>query len=668
MLSTSQAAPTVARRVTRKLAAILVLDVVAYSRLASADEEGTLARLRSLWNELVDPTVCRHHGRIVKRAGDGLLVEFRSVVDAVRCAIAIQNGLSERGADVPLERRIEFRIGIHLGDVVQETDDDLMGDGVNIAARLESIAEPGGICLSEDAYRQVRGKIPETFGDLGNQQLKNIQHPMRTYRVILEREPAEFEPGATLIPQERSTTELAASPPHRPRSPYRTVTILAVAGSMVLALWAAAGHFGARRTATAETKLLDKLNLAPRLSIVVLPFSNLSDDAGKDYFADGITDSLTTQLSRSLPGSFVVARATAFTYKGKAMDARQIGRDLDVRYALEGSVSFDGDHVRINASLVDAQVGNEIWGDRFDTSRGDLLNVQDEIVERLARAIGLQVINFAAQRSEHGKTDAADAVDLVLRGEAALNRPSSMATMIEARDLFEQALTLQPDNADALAGIAATYIFEVLNGYYPRDDETRLQNAEPLIKRALELDSRNVIALKANAALLRAQGKFEDAIVGAQLIIAENPAEPWAYKEVALSMMYLGRTAESLAWFDKAELIGPRDPGRWTWLGGKGQALILLGRDADAIVSLRAAVESNPADIGDCAMLAAAYALAGRDREAREALAEYSRTQPETTVASFRSRAPVPLRLTDPGYRQQRERLKDGLRKAGMPE
>jgi adenylate cyclase len=240
--------------------------------------------------------------------------------------------------------------------------------------------------------------------------------------------------------------------------------------------------------------------------------------------------------------------------------------------------------------------------------------------------------------------------------------------MIEARSLFEQALAVQSDNAAALAGIAATYIFEVLNGYYPSDNESRLASAEPLVKRALALDSRNVIALKANAALLRAQGRFEDGIVAAHLITDENPAEPWAYKEVALSLMYLGRTAESLAWFGKAELIGPRDPGRWTWLGGKGQALILLGRNTEAITSLRAAVESNPADVGDYAVLAAAYALAGRDHEAREALAEYRRSHLDTTVASFRSFAPVPLSLTDPSYRQQRERLKDGLRRAGMPE
>ena len=436
----------------------------------------------------------------------------------------------------------------------------------------------------------------------------------------------------------------------------------------MVASWTTSWYFWPQKIATAETIIFGKFKPAPTLSIVVLPFANLGGDAEREYFADGITDSLTTDLSRSLPGSFVVARGTAFAYKGKAIDARQIGRDLDVRYVLEGSVFFDGDQIRINARLVDAQAGNEIWGERFDTSRGNLLNIQDEIVDRLSRAIGLEVVSFAAQRSERDKTSTADAIDLVLRGEAALNRPSSMTTMIEARNLFEQALNLQSDNVDALAGVAATYVFEVLNGYYPSDNDSRLERAAPLVKRALELDDHNVIALKANAALLRARGRFEHAIAAAQLIIDQNPAEPWAYKEVALSTMYLGRTANSLGWFEKAELIGPRDPGRWTWLGGKGQALILLGRDVEATASLRAAVESNPADVGDYAVLAAAYALSGRNDEARLALAEYSRSHPETTVASFRSVSPVPLRLTDPSYRRQRERLKDGLRKAGMPE
>jgi TolB-like protein/Flp pilus assembly protein TadD len=457
---------------------------------------------------------------------------------------------------------------------------------------------------------------------------------------------------------------------------YYISGILAVAGSLVAGLWALGEQFWPERSAptvrpsltSPDPGVAAQTAPTPTLSIVVLPFVNLTGDGAQDYFVDGITDSLTTDLSRALPGSFVVARETAFTYKGKTTDARQIGRDLHVRYVLEGSTQLNGEQVRVNAQLVDAQMGNEIWAERFDTARSDLLRLQDEIVGRLSRAIGLQVISFEARRSERENPSSAEVIDLVLRGEAALNRPSSPATMIAARDFFERALKLASDNVDALSGVATTKIFEVLNGYYETGNEQRLQQAEPLLARALTLDDRHLGALKAHAALLRAQGTFGDAITAAQLVIAQNPGEPWAYKEVALSTMYLGRTAEALDWFEKAERFGPRDPGRWTWLAGKGQVLILLGRDEEAIASLRAAIESNPAAVVEYAVLAAAYALSGRDDEARATLAEYDRAHHGMTVSAFRNLSPVPLRLTDPSYLKQRERLKVGLRKAGMPE
>jgi len=411
-----------------------------------------------------------------------------------------------------------------------------------------------------------------------------------------------------------------------------------------------------------------RLAAGAALSIVVLPFVNLSGDPARDYFADGITDALTTDLSRALPGSFVVARETAFTYKGKPIDARQVGRELQVRYVLEGSALQEGDQIRINAQLVDTQAGNEIWAERFDTTRSEVLRVQDEIVGRLSRAVGLQVISFEARRRDRENPSAAGTIDLVLRGQAVLNRPASATAMVTARGFFEQALKLQPDNVDALAGIATTYVFEVLNGYYDTDNDLRLQKAEPLLSHALALDDRHLGALKARAALLRAQGKFGEALAAAQLVIAQNPGEPWAYKEVGLSTMYLGRTADALDWFDKAERFGPRDPGRWTWLAAKGQALLLLGRDRDAIGALRSAIDANPAAVGEYAVLAAAYALSGRDEEARMALARYEGLHPGATVANFRSLSPVPLQLTDPNYLEQRDRLKEGLRKAGMPE
>jgi adenylate cyclase len=291
----------------RKIVAILAADVVGFSRLAAADEDRTLARLRALRSDLIDPTIAVHKGRVVKRTGDGLLVEFRSVVDAVRCAIEVQHSMIERNAGVPAERRIEFRVGIHLGDVVEEADGDLMGDGVNIAARLEGIAKPNAISLSEDAYRQVKGRLDLVVHDLGQTQLKNIAEPIRVYSLEV-------------------STAAAAKP-----------------------------------TAAAPAEK----SAPPRLSIVVLPFANLGGDPAHEHFVDGVTESLTTDLSR-IRGSFVIGRNTAFTYKGKAVDLKQIGRELNVRYVLEGSVQHGGNRMRVNVQLIDAEMGSHLWAERFD--------------------------------------------------------------------------------------------------------------------------------------------------------------------------------------------------------------------------------------------------------------------------------------------------------------
>src|SRR5208283_1905359 len=339
---------------TRKLAAILAADVAGYSRLAGADEERTLARLRALRSDLIDPTIAVHHGRVVKRTGDGALVDFRSVVDAVRCAIELQNGMIERNAGLPQDRRIEFRIGVHLGDVVEEADGDLMGDGVNIAARLESICEPGGLCLSEDAYRQVRDRLKEGFVDLGERQLKNIARPVRTY--ALKAAPTSRTP-----------------PPPAGRSE------------------------------------------PPHLSMVVLPFANIGGDPEQEHFVDGVTESLTTDLSR-IRGAFVIARNTAFTYKGKPLDAKTIGRELNVRYMLEGSVQRAGARMRVNVQLIDAETGNHLWAERFDKPLTDLFDMQDEIVARLARALNTQLVAAEARRAEQDPNP--DSMDLYFQGLA----------------------------------------------------------------------------------------------------------------------------------------------------------------------------------------------------------------------------------------------------------
>jgi adenylate cyclase len=357
---------------TRKIAAILVADIVGCSRLAGTDEDRTLSRLRGLRSDLIDPAIDAHHGRIVKRTGDGSLIEFRSVVDAVRCAIEVQNGLVERNAGVPPDRRIEFRVGIHLGDVVEEADGDLMGDGVNIAARLEGVCAPGAICLSEDAYRQVKGRLDLAVSDLGPTQLKNIAEPIRVY-------------------------SLGVGDPTKPKL----------------------------ASGPAQEK-----SASPRLSIIVLPFANIGGDSEQEHFVDGVTESLTTDLSR-IRGAVVIARNTAFTYKGKPLDVKTIGRELNVRYVLEGSVQRSGARMRVNVQLIDAEAGSHLWAERFDKPLADLFDMQDEIVARLAGALNAQLIAAEAPRAE--KAPNPDSMDLYFQGLAWSNRGLTPENVAQSR-------------------------------------------------------------------------------------------------------------------------------------------------------------------------------------------------------------------------------------------
>ena len=377
---------------TRKIAAILVADVVGYSRLAGADEDRTLSRLRGLRSDLIDPAIAVHHGRIFKRTGDGILIEFRSVVDAVRCAIEVQNGMVERNAGLPDDRRIEFRIGVHLGDVVEEADGDLMGDGVNIAARLEGIAAPGAICLSEDAYRQVKGRL-DLAGD------RSRPDPAQEHR--------------------RADT----------------------------GLFAASRPAGAGEAPSAATER----PAAPRLSMVVLPFANIGGDPEQEHFVDGVTESLTTDLSR-IRGAVVIACNTAFTYKGKPLDVKTIGRELNVRYVLEGSVQRGGNRMRVNVQLIDAETGNHLWAERFDKPLADLFDMQDEIVARLAGALNTELVAAEARRAEQAPNP--DSMDLYFQGLAWLNKGFTPDNVAQARGFFDRALSADPDNVDALIGSA----------------------------------------------------------------------------------------------------------------------------------------------------------------------------------------------------------------------
>ena len=369
---------------TRRLAAILAADIAGYSRLASLDEERTLARFRALRGDLVDPAVAARNGRVIKRTGDGALVEFRSVVDAVRCAIEVQDGMQERNAGLPPDRRIEFRIGVHLGDVVEESDGDLMGDGVNIAARLEGICEPGGVLISEDAWRLARDRLDETFVDLGERKLKNIPRPI----------------GARLLPAER---------------------------------------FAGKREPSLAARETPGPDLPEKPSIAVLPFENMSGDSEQDYFADGMVEDIVTGLSR-IKWLFVIARNSSAVYKGKATDARQIGRELGVRYLLEGSVRKAGARLRITAQLVEAQTGAHLWADKFDGALEDVFDLQDQITDRVVGIIEPSRGRSEIERSRRKRPENLGAYDLFLR--ALPRMQARMPDEPESPSRFREALEL----------------------------------------------------------------------------------------------------------------------------------------------------------------------------------------------------------------------------------
>ena len=372
-------------RIERRLAAILAADVAGYSRLTGVDEEGTHVQLQAHLRALVDPKVAEHRGRVVKNTGDGMLAEFSSVVDAMRCALDVQRGMAERNAGVPDEKRIEFRMGINVGDIIIDRG-DIFGDGVNVAARLEGLAKPGGICISDDAHRQVRGKFDVTFEDAGERQLKNIARPVRVFQVALD----DARPAKPIWQPHN-----AASAVRRARWSTR---VTAIGAAVVLIAGAVAQHCTSTSAARPYSCRTSWQSPPERFSIVVLPFANLSGDASQDYLADVISDELTTGFSR-FRNSFVISRSTAFTYKGKPINVRQIGKDLGVRYALEGSVQPSGDRLRVNAQLIDTESNAHLWADRFDENRSDLLQMQDAIVHRIAFAIGIKLTDRkSAQR------------------------------------------------------------------------------------------------------------------------------------------------------------------------------------------------------------------------------------------------------------------------------
>ena len=633
---------------TRKLAAILVSDVVGYSRLAGADEDRILARLRALRSDLIDPIISVHHGRIVKRTGDGSIIEFRSVVDAVRCALEVQTGMVERNVGLPPEKRIEFRIGIHLGDVVEESDGDLMGDGVNVAARLEGICEPGQICLSEDAYRQVKSRLELQVVDLGPQSLKNIAEPVHAYLLRQGAPATQKSPGAAT-----KTRDVLRRWP-------------ALAAALALALLAAGGYgwragYAPRFMAASFD---DKLANAPRLSIVVLPFENLSGDKEQDYFADGITDDLTTDLSH-LADSFVIAHGTALTYKGKPVDAKQIGKDLGVRYLLEGSVRKVGETITINAQLISTETGAHVWAERFEGERSKLGALQVEAVSRLANSLGVELVKAEALRAARERPNNPDAVDLEMRGSAAYQASLDQSTVNEVLAYFERALQLDPGLTTAKIGLAQALIdrFMWLGG---GDEAVDIPRAEALVASALSAEPNNASAHYTKANLLGAKKQFSDQFAEIDAAIENDKNFAWAYATRGDMLNWAGRAAESIAEDETALRLSPRDPGRNMWQYGICHAYTHLAQWEKAIEWCQKSIATDAGTWFPYVDLAAASAWLGHDAEAKAAIAGLLKVYPGFTVQTF---ADVAARVTyNPTFADQIQRILEGLRKAGLPE
>jgi TolB-like protein/class 3 adenylate cyclase len=588
---------------TRKLAAILVSDVVGYSRLAGADEDRTLARLRGLRSDLFDPAIAAHHGRVVKRTGDGSIIEFRSVVDAVRCAIEVQNGLIERNAGVPEDRRIRFRVGIHVGDVVEEADGDLMGDGVNIAARLEGIAKPGTICLSEDAYRHVKQRLDLKVSYLGQQNLKNIAEPVHVYALEVG-QPVEAKQG--------------------PPAPEKSGP--------------------------------------PRLSIVVLPFVNIGGDPEQEHFVDGVTESLTTDLSR-IRGAFVIGRNTAFTYKSKAVDLKQIGRELNIRYVLEGSVQRGGNRMRVNVQLIDAETGNHLWAERFDKPLGDLFDMQDEIVARLAGALNAELVAAEARRAERAPSP--DSMDLYFQGSAWLNKGTTPGNLTRARGFFNLALAADPENVDALIQSARADAVEGANSFVT-DPIAAFAAAEAKLTRALSsipdhprghswLGLVDILTKRAAEGIAECEHALK---------LDRNLAG--AHATIGFGKMYMGRAEETEAHVAEALRLSPRDTTAYAWMTFAGLAKLHIGSWEQAVGWFRRATEANRNHPAACFHLAAALAHLDRLDEARTAVKAGLALDPAFSIS--RVRAARTARSDNPTYLAQLGPIFDGMLKAGVPE
>ena len=577
---------------TRRLTAILAADIAGYSRLMEADEEGTLARLKAHRRELIDPKIAERRGRIVKTTGDGMLVEFASVLDAVRCAAEIQRGMVDREMESAEERRIRFRIGVNLGDVIVEGD-DIFGDGVNIAARLESLAEPGGICVSARVQEDAAGKLDLAFEDIGEQQLKNISRPVRVFRVGTKRVAPSSEPPAALP-------------------------------------------------------------LPDKPSVAVLPFTNMSGDPEQEFFADGIAEDVITALSR-YPSVFVIARNSSFTYKGRAIDVKQIGRELGVRYVLEGSLRKSGNRIRVTAQLVEAETGNHVWAERYDRDLADIFAVQDEISEAVTVAVAPAIASaeqLRAMRKPPGNLDAWAAFQRGLWHMSKL----TLDDIALSQTLFQQAIDLDPSFSGGYVGLARAQ--SLATDFHGRDLPETLTSMEALARRAVALDGANAEARASLAHALRKRGDYEGGQVEAERALAISPNLAVAHYVLGATLTLSGRPEEGVAAFRICIRLDPRAPALGSVLNHLAWGLY-WSHDYDAAVNAaKRGIRSYPDFPNTYRCLAAALGQLGWTEGAKEALQKAITIAPASFEMFVRKRVPY-MRP------EHHAHMLDGLRKAG---
>lgn len=630
----------------RRLTAVLLADVVGYSRLMSIDEEGTYARLGDCIKHLIEPTVSSYRGRLTRSRGDGFLVEFGSAVDAVRCAVEIQNGLANAPRDD--HEKLELRMGINSGDVIFD-DHDIYGNSVNIASRLEGLAEPGGIYVTETVREQLHGHPGLHLQALGERRVKNIERPIQIYRVISQ----QRENVETSSPPRLLSRLFARQNFYFNRRP----TVMSV-GLMVAIATIGSGITG--------LSPWERAQLSPRASIMVLPFRNSSGDPGEDYIADAVTDDLTTDLSR-LSDTLVIARATAFTYKGKRVDVREIGRKLDIRYVLEGSVGRIGDRVQATAELIDTSSSIAIWADRFSTDVTTLPDLYDAVTGRIAATLHLQLVRAEYRRLVGEQITDPRATDLRLHAMAHLVENETPESSFAARKSLQESLALDPVSTEALSEFALVLVRDYVrnwNGATRKD----LDDADDAIDKVLKIDPSNAIAFLARGEILRVKGDDQGSLDAFDRALDCNPNLALAAAQKANQLVFLGRAKEAPAEIKKAIAISPNDPalGIFYWILGRAYFAL---KDYDAsIIWLRKSIELQPTVWFNRAHLISAYALTGRleEAEAQTALAEYRekfKKWPLPAVQEWFYKAqPNPK----PGFKANLDELYKGLQLAGI--